>query len=412
MRVKKTFLAAALAGLTTMLLSGPAAADVIRVSPGESIQAAIDQAGEGDTVKLAPGTYTENVQIKTDGITLKGAGADETVIEPGSSPSPVDPFCEGTGICVADVTLPADPNAPPIINNHVAGVRIKDLAVKNFKQFSGVFFFGARDQRVSGVLAENGGEYGIGAFNTTGGQYWGNVTTNNGEAGIYVGDSPDADAVVRHNVSSGNLGFGIFVRDAAHGVVEDNDSFGNCIGILFLDTPAPTDVSDWTARDNDASHNTAVCPTEEGGPPVGGIGIAIANASGITLVGNTANENVPAGPVEVSGGIVVVSPPPEGPGDPVQIATDNTIKLNTAFGNSRVDLLWDQQGDNRFIGNRCRTSDPDGLCVERRHGHGHGRRGDDGDDGDHGHSGHHGDKHGKHNHKHHKQHKHHKHHDD
>jgi hypothetical protein len=334
----------------------------------------------------------------------------------------VDPFCEGTGICVADVTLPANPDDPPIINNHIAGVRIKDLAVKNFKQFSGVFLFGTRDQRVSGVLAENDGEYGIGAFNTTGGQYWGNVTTNNGEAGIYVGDSPDADAVVRDNVSSANLGFGIFVRDAAHGVVEDNDSFGNCIGILFLDTPAPTDVSDWTARDNEASHNTAVCPTEEGGPPVGGIGIAIANASGITLVGNAANDNVPAGPVEASGGIVVVSPPPEGPGAPVQIATDNTIKFNTAFGNSRVDLLWDQQGDNRFIGNRCRTSDPDGLCVESRHGHGHGHHGDDDDDDDRGDNGHHrgkgdhGDKHGKHREKHgshHEKHgKHHKHHDD
>ena len=47
MRVKKTLVAAALAGLTTMLLSGPAAADVIKVSPGDSIQAAIDKADPG-----------------------------------------------------------------------------------------------------------------------------------------------------------------------------------------------------------------------------------------------------------------------------------------------------------------------------------------------------------------------------
>ena len=97
--------------------------------------------------------------------------------------------------------------------------------------------------------------------------------------------------------------------------------------------------------------------------------------------------NVPAGAVDISGGIAVV-------GDPVQIATENTIKFNTAFGNSPVDLFWDQQGDNTFIGNRCNTSDPDGLCVK---GHGHG-------DGHHGDNGHHGDKHGKHNHKHHKHH--------
>ena len=40
MRVKTTLVATALAGLITMLLSGPAAADVIRVQEGDSIQAA------------------------------------------------------------------------------------------------------------------------------------------------------------------------------------------------------------------------------------------------------------------------------------------------------------------------------------------------------------------------------------
>src|SRR6267143_312478 len=82
MGVRPTLVAAALAGLTMMLLSGTAAADVIKVSPGDSIQAAINKAEQGDTVKVAPGTYQENVQIKTDGIKLKGAGADETVLEP------------------------------------------------------------------------------------------------------------------------------------------------------------------------------------------------------------------------------------------------------------------------------------------------------------------------------------------
>ena len=56
MRVKMTFVAAALAGILTMLVSGTAAADVIRVSSGESIQAAIDKADPGDTIKIGPGT--------------------------------------------------------------------------------------------------------------------------------------------------------------------------------------------------------------------------------------------------------------------------------------------------------------------------------------------------------------------
>jgi len=207
-----------LAGLAMQLFAGSAAADVIKVSSGESIQAAVDQASPGDTVKVAPGTYQETVIIKTNGITLKGAG-DQTVITPPASPVS-DPFCDGNGICVADVTA-TDPNAPPTINNHVADVRIKNLKVQGFA-FTGVLFFGTQDQRVSDVTAEGNSGYGIAAFETTGGQYWDTVTSDNEEAGLYVGDSPEANAVVRDNEAYAN-GIGLFFRDAAHGVVEDNN---------------------------------------------------------------------------------------------------------------------------------------------------------------------------------------------
>jgi nitrous oxidase accessory protein NosD len=401
MRVKMTLVAAALAGLTMMLLSGPAAADVIKVSPGQSIQSAINKADEGDTVKLAPGTYSESVQIKTDGITLKGSGSDQTVIQPGTSSG--DPFCEGNGICVADVSV-TDPNSPPTVRNVVSGVHIKDLKVTGFA-FTGILFFGTSDQRVNDVLAEDNQGYGMAAFNTSGGQYWDNVTPRNHEAGIYVGDSPHADAVVRDNVSYGNVGNGIFIRDSQHGVVEDNQTFDNCIGILFLDTPAPTTASDWTGSDNSANHNNTACPKSDDGPAVSGLGIVIFAAQQVTLTDNTANGNQPGGDTVASAGIGVVSDPQNN-----LTATGNTIKHNSAFGNSPVDLLWDQQGDNTFKANKCKTSNPDGLCSG---GHEHGN-GDHGHKGDHGNQGDNGGRNGKHHNKHHKHHhhKHHKHHKD
>ena len=355
MRAKTSLVVAALAGLTMMLLSVPAAADVIKVHPGESIQAAIDQASPGDKIKLAPGTYRESVQIKTDAITLRGAGADETVIKPG--PGSGQGICEGSdGICVADADV-SNPNAPPVINNRVADVRIKDLKVKGF-DFSGVFFFGTRDQRVKEVVAKRNAEYGIAAFETTGGRYRDNATPRNGEAGLYVGDSENADAVLRDNVSNHNAGIGIFIRDAAHGRVKHNRTSDNCIGVLFLDTPddpaAPLPSSDWIARKNRVNHNNAVCSGEEGDSS--GIGIAIDGAQRITLLHNTANGNRPAGPSPFGGGILVATEP----GFPT--ATGNLIKHNTAFRNRPVDLFWDQLGSNRFTRNRCGTSDPNGLC--------------------------------------------------
>jgi Right handed beta helix region len=407
MRVKTTFAAFALAALLTALWAGPANAGVIKVGPGESIQAAIDQADPGDTIKLAPGTYQQNVQIKKDGITLKGAGARDTILQGGGTATPVDPVCGGeaggfSGICVADATV--SDTGPPVPNREIADVEIKGLTVKGFEG-DGVFFFGTRDQRVSHVIADGNGGYGIVAFDTTGGRYWGNVTSGNHEAGIYVGDSPEANAVVRDNVSYANVGFGIFVRDAAHGVVAENETFDNCVGILFLDTPedpsapAPHPASDWNAWGNSANHNNAFCPPSEDDPTgTSGLGIVIASAHRITLAGNTANGNVPSGDSLASGGIVVVTLPGPTP-ETTPAATDNVVKFNSAFGNSPVDLLWDGQGDNAFTGNRCETSNPDGLCTsggQGHHGH-HGDHGGHGHHGDHGGHGHHGD-HGSHGH--------------
>src|SRR3954453_10802214 len=88
----------------------------VQVVAGESIQAAIDAAPPGATVCVGPGIYRENLLIAKDGITLKGAGPEKTILEPPDQPRP---FCSVlqvppvggenfgvNGICVADL----DPN--------------------------------------------------------------------------------------------------------------------------------------------------------------------------------------------------------------------------------------------------------------------------------------------------------------
>src|SRR3954466_12532755 len=66
-----------LAALVLMLAAWPAAARADRatvVGPGESIQAAVDAADPGDTIRVF-GTHRENVAIQTDGLALLGMGA-------------------------------------------------------------------------------------------------------------------------------------------------------------------------------------------------------------------------------------------------------------------------------------------------------------------------------------------------
>ena len=77
--MRKLTMAACAAGpaiaLGTGMASAAQASSVIVVGPGQSIQAAINAARPGDTVFVRPGVYHQSVQIRTNGITLRGSGA-------------------------------------------------------------------------------------------------------------------------------------------------------------------------------------------------------------------------------------------------------------------------------------------------------------------------------------------------
>lgn len=373
MRVKMTAAAAAVAALT-MVLSAPAFADVIKVRPGQSIQAAIDRADPGDKVKLKPGTYRENVQILKNDIELQGSGKGNTTIEPAATPAPVcgagsGPDSVTQGICIANVDEEFN------IKSIVEDTEISDLAVKGFDG-AGIFFFGANGQEVRNVLVADNHDYGIAAFDSSNGRYEQNAATRNGEAGIYLGDSPNARSIVRWNTAWDNVGFGVFMRDASFGQVDHNWLYGNCVGLVFLHTGGG--IEGWTATGNRAVANNRACAGNpaEGEPGFSGIGIAVAGAKDIDIKHNTVLNNRPGGETEFSGGIVVVGsgPPPEG-----VAPTGIRVAFNVAFGNQPFDLLWDRSGTNiEFVKNHCKTSDPDGLCAPHRprgdHGHGHGHK--------------------------------------
>lgn len=53
---------------------------MICLNPADDFQAALDSAGPGDTVQLAPGEYRAKAVVSAPGLTLMGAGADRTRI--------------------------------------------------------------------------------------------------------------------------------------------------------------------------------------------------------------------------------------------------------------------------------------------------------------------------------------------
>jgi parallel beta-helix repeat protein len=335
----------------SLALTQPASADTIHVHEGQSIQHAVDIANPGDTIIVGHGVFNESVAITKNDITLIGSGASEsgTVIEPADVP---DGVCstdeEQNGICVFGNFQTGD---------FVDGVVIRGFLVQNFSTF-GIFGILSSNHVISNNVAQDNGAYGIACFTCTGGTYNSNTVSGSEEAGLYQGDSPEANSTATNNVSFGN-GFGFFFRDAANGTATGNVSHDNCVGMMFLDTAGPTQVGSWDVYDNDIYHNNRACPAGEEGPAFSGIGVLITGGDSISIHDNTITKNHHTGDSALRGGVVVWSAGAFGGGDP----TNNSIVDNIIRGNSPWDIHWNEKGTgNTFSGNDCRRSKPVGLC--------------------------------------------------
>jgi len=325
------------------------------VHPGESIQAAIDAAQPGDKIEIRAGTYHENLYVTKDNIELEGAGAHKTTLLPPTTATP-NPCVQPDGTIFGGVCVGFDEQ------HAVEGFELEDMTIEDFA--NGAFLVNTKDVEVKRMVFANNEVYGSFFNSSTGGDFHDNVAYGSEEAGLYFGDSPNADVRVKDNEVYDN-GNGMLLRDASNGRVEDNYSHDNCIGFLVLNTGEPGDASRWKLEDNKVVHNDKACPASDEAPPTSGVGIALAGATNSVVDDNIVKDNVASGPSPfAAGGIVVVSTIGFG-GSP---ASDNRITDNHATGNKPYDLSDDGLGTgNRFDDNRCDTSSPDGLCDHHHH---------------------------------------------
>src|SRR5438067_3681699 len=139
MRLRRTVrMASATVGVGAVALfalPSPAAYGLTRnVSPGQSIQAAVNAAQPGDTIHVAAGTYRQSVEI-TKSLTMVGDGQGATIIVPLTSPpTKQSPVCFNPsdppsvhGMCIHG-TFDSKGN----VVTPVANVRVTGFTVKNF----------------------------------------------------------------------------------------------------------------------------------------------------------------------------------------------------------------------------------------------------------------------------------------
>ena len=355
-------LVAGVTAIASALLAAPARAGgsdhhTWTVHPGTgTVAAAVAKAHDGDTLLLKAGTFHDSVII-TKSLTIRGAGWDKTTVRPPSSNAGCNVMGGIHGFCLFGAT---DSKFNPIFSD-----RLEDASVSHmrFTGFSGIGVVGFNTDHLSvtHVRSDHNGQYGIARFASIHSVFAHDSASWDGEAGLYLGDSPNGDSVVRDSWSDHST-FGIFLRDSTELTARDNHVWGNCVGLMALNTggEAPFDIpaGDYRITGNTVWANDKACPAGEDGPALSGLGILLAGVHDSVVRDNTVNNNKPGGPTLGSGGIAIVSTKSMHGTDP----TNNTVADNKAHHNVPADIVWDKTGSGNVVrGNDCAKAIPDNL---------------------------------------------------
>ncbi len=149
----------------------------------DTIQAAVDAAEEGDLILIDEGTYTEAVDVATPDLTLRGVDRNTVILDGG--------FERENGVRVLETD----------------GVVVENMTARNYLS-NGFFWTGSDRYRGSYLTAYNNGDYGIYAFDAYHGQLDHSLGSGHPDAGFYIGECYECDAVIDTVVSENNgLGY-------------------------------------------------------------------------------------------------------------------------------------------------------------------------------------------------------------
>lgn len=250
-------------------LATPAAARTIAVAPGanaqEALQTALLDAQPGDTVQIAAGRYdlTDGLSLAVDKVTVRGAGADRTVL------SFKGQMGAGEGLLVTsdDVVL-------------------RDFAIEDSKG-DGIKSKGAdrivyKAIRVewTGGPKETNGAYGVYPVESTSVLIDGVTVKGASDAGIYVGQSQDI--IVRNSTASYNVA-GIEIENSRHADVTGNTATHNTGGILVFDLP---NLPRGNGGDVVVTNNRVIDNDTPNFAPKGNIVASVRKGTGVLVMAN------------------------------------------------------------------------------------------------------------------------------
>ncbi|MEU8487185.1 right-handed parallel beta-helix repeat-containing protein [Streptomyces sp. NPDC048641] len=345
-----------LACTAAVVASGVAAAassadwqTVHRVNRGESIQKAVNAAKPGDIISVSPGTYHESVSITVSGVTLRGAGAESTVIVPDKASADSTCAKAGNGICVTGTQ-----------SKPVEDVTVRSLTLRGFKK-NGLFATGTDRLRVEKVTSEKNGQWGIGQERSVRGEFRHDTVQANGDAGLFLANTVDAEegavdskAVISDNRLLANR-IGVTVRRLRNVRVDNNEATGNCTAMFLVGDENKPRPGALRVTGNYVHANNKFCAKTARLPFLQGSGIILTGIEDSLVADNRVQDNV--GKAPMSGGIVLAK------NFKGALNQRNDIRDNVVLRNGTADLASQDKGKgNTFRGNRCAASVPAGMC--------------------------------------------------
>ena len=297
-----------------------------------TIQAAVDRAKKGDLVLVSPGVYKESVTVATDGIVIRGANRNSTILD--------GEFRRGNGVFVVG----AD------------GVAVENMTARNYTE-NGFFWNGVLGYRGSYLTAYRNGDYGIYAYDSQYGQFDHSYASGSPDSGFYIGQCNPCHAVITDVVSQYNLlcysgsnssgDLSIVNSEWSHnrtGIVP-NSFEGEELSPQGMATLAGNVVSD--NGDPGATRGN-----EEAYDPAFGVGIVIAGGEEDVITKNRVVDNVKVG-IALAPSIGLEDTPHQPKGNRV---TDNVVERSGMLDLGVV--LSDAADANCFSGNTFSTSAP------------------------------------------------------
>jgi parallel beta-helix repeat protein len=349
------------ATLAFVCVGTASAAQTHYVNPGESIQTAVDNANAGDTIIVRAGTYTENVDVNVNHLTIKSEhGSDSTIVQAANTSDNVfavtADYVNISGFTVKNAT-----------ENYKAGIYLGssadhcNISYNNVTDnYRGIYLYWSSHSMLVNNIANSNNKYGIHLQHSSDNMLVNNIANSNNKYGIALSFSSnnkltnntmsgnkyniDIDGSYTHDIDTSNLVDG---KPIYYWVNQQDQQVPNDAGFVGLVKSTNITVKDLTLTMNGKGmllSDTTDSRIKNVNASNNLDGIYLSQNKNNTLVNNTANSN-------------------SNDGICLKYSSNNTLVNNTANSNSNDGIHLFASGSNTLTGNIANSNRDNGIYL-------------------------------------------------